>query len=88
MALPQVINKEELCREENKMFLVEKEIEIMSQLDHPNIVKLYEVYVNDEEVEKRATAKMIISPLTIMLKTSILSFLYTVAKKIPGKKKM
>ncbi len=49
----QVINKEELCREENKMFLIEKEIEIMSQLDHPNVVKLYEVYVNEEEV--RAT---------------------------------
>jgi hypothetical protein len=48
-----VINKEELCREENKMFLIEKEIEIMSQLDHPNVVKLYEVYVNEEEV--RAT---------------------------------
>ena len=46
----QVINKEELCREEDKMFLIEKEIEIMSQLDHPNIVKLYEVYVNQEEV--------------------------------------
>ncbi len=53
MSLSQVINKEELCREENKMFLVEKEIEIMSQLDHPNIVKLYEVYVNDEEVGQR-----------------------------------
>ena len=32
------------------MFLVDKEIEIMAQLDHPNIVKLYEVYVNSEEV--------------------------------------
>ena len=42
----QVINKKELCKDEDKMFLVEKEIEIMSQLDHPNIVKLYEVYVN------------------------------------------
>ncbi len=48
----QVINKKELCKDEDKMFLVEKEIEIMSQLDHPNIVKLYEVYVNSEEVNK------------------------------------
>lgn len=50
LAAVKVINKEELCREENKMFLIEKEIEIMSQLDHPNVVKLYEVYVNEEEV--------------------------------------
>jgi len=49
-AAVKVINKEELCADEDKMFLVEKEIEIMSQLDHPNIVKLYEVYVNPEEV--------------------------------------
>ena len=48
----QVINKKELCKDEDKMFLVEKEIEIMSQLDHPNIVKLYEVYVNSEEVKR------------------------------------
>jgi len=50
LAAVKVINKAELCRDEDKMFLVEKEIEIMSQLDHPNIVKLYEVYVNSEEV--------------------------------------
>ncbi len=87
MALPQVINKEELCREENKMFLVEKEIEIMSQLDHPNIVKLYEVYVNDEEVEKSASATMLLSPFTNMLKTSILSFYTHLPRKYLGRKR-
>ena len=40
----------ELCKDEDKMFLVDKEIEIMAQLDHQHIVKLYEVYVNSEEV--------------------------------------
>jgi len=50
LAAVKVINKEELCKDEDKMFLVDKEIEIMAQLDHPNIVKLYEVYVNSEEV--------------------------------------
>jgi len=50
LAAVKVINKSELCKDQDKMFLVEKEIEIMSQLDHPNIVKLYEVYVNEEEV--------------------------------------
>lgn len=45
-----IIDKEELCKDEDKMFLVDKEIEIMSQLDHPNIVKLFEVYENKKEV--------------------------------------
>ena len=47
-----VIDKAELCKEEDKMFLVDKEIEIMSQLDHPHIVRLYEVYENEAEVYK------------------------------------
>lgn len=50
LAAVKVINKAELCKDEDKMFLVDKEIEIMAQLDHQNIVKLYEVYVNSEEV--------------------------------------
>eukprot|EP00088_Acartia_fossae_P060496 TRINITY_DN7245_c2_g1_i10.p1 TRINITY_DN7245_c2_g1~~TRINITY_DN7245_c2_g1_i10.p1 ORF type:complete len:532 (-),score=130.17 TRINITY_DN7245_c2_g1_i10:305-1900(-) len=50
LAAVKVINKNELCKDEDKMFLVDKEIEIMAQLDHPNIVKLYEVYINSEEV--------------------------------------
>lgn len=50
LAAVKVINKEELCREDDKMFLVDKEIEIMSQLDHSNIVRLYEVYENKQEV--------------------------------------
>jgi len=50
LAAVKVINKDELCKDEDKMFLVDKEIEIMAQLDHPNIVKLYEVYVNSEQV--------------------------------------
>ena len=56
----QVINKKELCKDEDKMFLVEKEIEIMSQLDHPNIVKLYEVYVNSEEVNRIFCLKVLL----------------------------
>ena len=50
MAAIKIIDKQELCQDEDKMFLVDKEIEIMSQLDHPCIVKLYEVYENDKEV--------------------------------------
>jgi len=51
MAAVKVINKESLCEGgEDKLFLVDKEIEIMAQLDHPGIVKLYEVYENDKEV--------------------------------------
>jgi len=45
-----IIDKEELCREEDKMFLVDKEIEIMSQLDHEHIIRLLEVYENNREV--------------------------------------
>ena len=45
-----MIDKAELCKDEDKMFLVDKEIEIMSQLDHPPIVRLYEVYENEAEV--------------------------------------
>ena len=50
LAAVKVIDKAELCKEEDKMFLVDKEIEIMSQLDHPHIVRLYEVYENEAEV--------------------------------------
>jgi len=50
LAAVKVINKNELCKDEDKMFLVDKEIEIMAQFDHQHIVKLYEVYVNAEEV--------------------------------------
>ena len=49
-AAVKVIDKAELCRDGDKMFLVDREIEIMSQLDHPNIVRLYEVYENEAEV--------------------------------------
>ena len=49
-AAVKIIDKEELCKDEDKMFLVDKEIEIMSQLDHPNIVRLYEVYESKAEV--------------------------------------
>ena len=52
MAAVKVIDKAELCKEEDKMFLVDKEIEIMSQLDHPHIIRLYEVYENESEVCK------------------------------------
>lgn len=50
LAAVKVIDKRELCREGDKMFLVDKEIEIMSQLDHAHIVRLYEVYENETEV--------------------------------------
>jgi len=50
LAAIKVIDKEELCKDEDKMFLIDKEIEIMSQLDHSNIVKLFEVYENKKEV--------------------------------------
>ena len=50
MAVVKVINKASLCKDEDKLFLVDKEIEIMSQLDHPGIVRLYEVYENEIEV--------------------------------------
>jgi calcium/calmodulin-dependent protein kinase I len=50
LAAVKVIDKAELCRDGDKMFLVDREIEIMSQLDHPNIVRLYEVYENEAEV--------------------------------------
>ena len=49
-AAVKIIDKQELCKDEDKMFLVDKEIEIMSQLDHPNIVRLYEVYESKTEV--------------------------------------
>jgi len=49
-AAVKIIDKDELCKDEDKMFLVDKEIEIMSQLDHPNIVRLYEVYESKSEV--------------------------------------
>ena len=49
-AAVKIIDKEELCKDEDKMFLVDKEIEIMSQLDHHNIVRLYEVYESKLEV--------------------------------------
>ena len=52
LAAVKIIDKEELCKDEDKMFLVDKEIEIMSQLDHPNIVRLFEVYENRKEVSK------------------------------------
>ena len=52
-AAVKIIDKQELCKDEDKMFLVDKEIEIMSQLDHPNIVRLYEVYESKTEVSKR-----------------------------------
>ena len=58
LAAVKVIDKAELCKEEDKMFLVDKEIEIMSQLDHPHIVRLYEVYENEAEVYKRKVPKM------------------------------
>ena len=45
-----IIDKEELNKDEDKMFLVDKEIEIMSQLDHLNVVRLYEVYESKTEV--------------------------------------
>ena len=51
-AAVKIIDKQELCKDEDKMFLVDKEIEIMSQLDHPNIVRLYEVYESKTEVSK------------------------------------
>ena len=54
LAAVKVIDKAELCKEEDKMFLVDKEIEIMSQLDHPHIVRLYEVYENEAEVNIQA----------------------------------
>ena len=61
MAAVKVIDKAELCKEEDKMFLVDKEIEIMSQLDHPHIIRLYEVYENKSEVCKAyLRAKMVI----------------------------
>eukprot|EP00092_Neocalanus_flemingeri_P010801 GFUD01011631.1.p1 GENE.GFUD01011631.1~~GFUD01011631.1.p1 ORF type:complete len:514 (-),score=113.21 GFUD01011631.1:121-1662(-) len=50
LAAVKIIDKEELCKDGDKMFLVDKEIEIMSQLDHPNIVRLFEVYENKKEV--------------------------------------
>ena len=50
LAAVKIIDKEELCKDEDKMFLVDKEIEIMSQLDHPNIVRLYEVFESKKEV--------------------------------------
>lgn len=50
LAAVKIIDKEELCKDEDKMFLVDKEIEIMSQLDHSNIVRLFEVYENKKEV--------------------------------------
>ena len=49
-AAVKIIDKEELCKDDDKMFLVDKEIEIMSQLDHENIVRLYEVYESKTEV--------------------------------------
>ena len=49
-AAVKIIDKEELCKDEDKMFLVDKEIEIMSQLDHHHIVRLYEVYESKTEV--------------------------------------
>ena len=49
-----IIDKEELNKDEDKMFLVDKEIEIMSQLDHPHIVRLYEVYESKTEVSLTA----------------------------------
>lgn len=49
-AAVKIIDKEELCQDEDKMFLVDKEIEIMSQLDHHHIVRLYEVYESKTEV--------------------------------------
>ena len=49
-AAVKIIDKEELCKNDDKMFLVDKEIEIMSQLDHENIVRLYEVYESKTEV--------------------------------------
>ena len=52
LAAVKVIDKEELCKDEDKMFLIDKEIEIMSQLDHSNIVKLFEVYENKNEVSQ------------------------------------
>ena len=52
-AAVKIIDKDELCKDEDKMFLVDKEIEIMSQLDHPNIVRLYEVYESKSEVKTR-----------------------------------
>ena len=58
LAAVKVIDKAELCKEEDKMFLVDKEIEIMSQLDHPHIVRLYEVYENEAEVYKRKVPKI------------------------------
>ena len=42
--------KSKFWKDEDKMFLVDKEIEIMSQLDHPHIVRLYEVYESKTEV--------------------------------------
>lgn len=51
-AAVKIIDKEELCKNDDKMFLVDKEIEIMSQLDHENIVRLYEVYESKTEVSK------------------------------------
>ena len=61
MAAVKVIDKAELCKEEDKMFLVDKEIEIMSQLDHPHIIRLYEVYENKSEVCKAyLRSKMVI----------------------------
>ena len=51
-AAVKIIDKDELCKDEDKMFLVDKEIEIMSQLDHPNIVRLYEVYESKTEVKR------------------------------------
>ena len=50
-AAVKVIDKQELCKDEDKMFLVDKEIEIMSQLDHSNIVRLFEVFENEEKVK-------------------------------------
>ena len=70
----QVINKKELCKDEDKMFLVEKEIEIMSQLDHPNIVKLYEVYVNSEEVNRIFCLKVLLSSYKLKRKFEDLWF--------------
>lgn len=49
-AAVKIIDKQELCKDEDKMFLVDKEIEIMSQLDHHHIVRLYEVYESKTEV--------------------------------------